>query len=251
MSLGGGGSNNQTTRVEPPAWQLPYLQFGAGQAQDLYNRGGNQVVPFSQETETALGNITARATAGTPINNSMQTLATNTLNGGFLGSNPYLDATFDKAALATQNQLASQFAGSGRNVDQSQGLRAQQLNDLATGIYGGAYENERNRQQQTLGMAPALDQASYSGLDRLLGVGAQREGLAQEMNAREGQNLDEFLQRISGNYGQTNIATGSRNRGAGALGGAMLGSQFAGQYSGNPWIQGGGAVLGGLLGGWG
>jgi hypothetical protein len=245
------GGGTQTTRVEPPKWQLPYLQSGAGEAQRLYDSGAGQVAPFSPETQAGLSGITDRATAGSPVNTAAQDLATQTLQGGFLGSNPYLDQTFNRAALQTQNQLASQFAGSGRNVEASQGLRGQQLNDLATGIYGGAYDAERNRQQQVLGMSPALTQSGYADYDRLLGVGAQREQLQQDMNDNPGRLLDQYLQRVGGNYGQTNVATGSRNRGAGALGGAMMGSQFAGQFSSNPWAQGLGAIGGGLLGGWG
>jgi hypothetical protein len=248
---GGGGGGTQTTRVEPPSWQLPYLQYGAGQAQNLYDSGGTKVVPFSGDTRAGLGMITARATGGSPINQASEDLATKTLEGGFLGSNPYLDQTFNRAALQTQNQLASQFARSGRNVEASEGLRGQQLNDLATGIYGGAYDAERNRQQQVLGMAPGLASSQYMDADRLLGVGAAREDYEQRVQDNPGRNLDEFLQRVGGNYGQTNIATGSRNRGAGALGGAMMGSQFAGQFSSNPWAQGLGALGGGYLGGWG
>ncbi len=175
-----------------------------------------------------------------------------TLNGNYLNSNPYLDATFDKAALQTQNQLASQFAGSGRNIDASQGLRSQQLNDLATGIYGGAYDAERNRQQQVLGMSPQLEAANYQGYDRLLGVGAQREGLAQEQMDAPGRNLDQFLTRVGGNFGQTTVAPSTRNRGAGALGGGMMGAQMGQQFgNGNPWATGIGALGGALMGGWG
>ncbi len=250
---GGGGSGNSTTRMEPPKYQLPYLQTGLSEAQSLYNRqaGGQTVAPFSSETEAGLTGITQRAAAGSPITTAADSLATQTLNGGFLGSNPHLDATFNRAALQTQNQLASQFAGSGRNIAASEGLRSQQLNDLATGIYGGAYDAERNRQQQVLGMSPQLAGAGYADYDRLLGVGAQREGLSQEQLDAPGRSLDQFLTRVSGNYGQTQISPSTRNRGAGAMGGAMMGSQMAGQFSSNPWAQGAGALLGGYMGGWG
>ena len=247
--MAGGGGGNSTTRVDPPKWQLPYLQFGGQQAQNLYNQGGTPVTPFSSETEQGLQGITQQA--GMPgVNSAAGNLATQTLNGGFLGSNPYLDQTFNRAALATQSQLASQFAGSGRNIGASEGLRSQQLNDLATGIYGGAYDSERNRQNQVLGMAPQIDAAQYSGADRLLGVGAQREGLAQEQAGQPGRSLDEFMQRVSGNYGQVNTANQSRNRAAGALGGGMLGSQLGqgyGQYG--SMIGGGLGALGGWFGG--
>src|SRR5688572_19799190 len=132
----------QTTSVSPPAFQLPYLQYGLGQAKSLYGQGA-QVVPFSQQSEQAIQGVTDRATGGSPLVGAAQQYAQKSLQGGFLGSNPYLDQTFEQARLATQGGLASEFARSGRNVSASEGLRSQQMNDLATKIYGGAYGQER------------------------------------------------------------------------------------------------------------
>jgi len=247
MSTGGGGA---TQSVGPPKWQLPYIKEGMQGAQDIYRAGGSGVVPFSQETEQALTGITNRATQGNAGSLAAQNVNTQTINGGFLGSNPYLDQTFNRAALATQNQLASQFAGSGRNIGASEGLRSQQLNDLATGIYGGAYDSERNRQQQAIGMANNLANQDYVDLGQLANVGATREGLAQEQAEAPGLNLDQYLGRVTGSVGQSSYMP--RNRGAGALGGAMLGSQLGGSMSGGSnWGQLGGGLLGGYLGGWG
>lgn len=245
----GGSSGGSTSTVGPPSWQLPYIKEGMAGAQSIYRGGGTPVVPFSQETETALTNTAARAQNGSPLVGDAQSLARNTINGGFLGSNPYLDQTFERAALQTQNQLASQFAGAGRNVDQSQGLRAQQLNDLATGIYGGAYDSERNRQQQALGMAAGLANQDYVDLGQLASVGAQREGLAREQAEAPGLALDQYLGRVTGSVGQSSYQP--RNRATGAIGGAMLGSQVADQMGYGGWGQLGGGLLGGYLGGWG
>lgn len=251
--MGGSSSGgSQTTRLEPPKYQLPYLERGLGYAQNQFNTGGTPVVPFAGETERGLTGITDMATAGNPITGNANNLASQTLSGGFLGSNPYLDQTFNQAALATQNQLASQFAGSGRNIEASQGLRSQQLNDLATNIYGGAYDAERNRQNQVLGMSPQLGQAAYTDFDRLIGVGGAREGLAQEYASAPGRNLDEFLGRVSGNMGQTSTTPQYRNRAAGAIGGGMFGAQLGNQLgNGNPWATGIGGLLGAFGGGWG
>lgn len=249
MSGGGGGS---TTTAGPPAWQLPYVQQGMAGAQQQYQAGGTPVVGFSNETEQALQGTAARAQAGSPGVRAAQDVNTQTINGGFLGSNPYLDQTFNRAALATQNQLASQFAGSGRNVGASEGLRSQQLNDLATGIYGGAYDAERNRQMQAIGNASGLANQDYTDLGQLAGVGAQREGLAQDMANQPGQALDQYLGRVTGGGGTSQYTPSNRNRFAGAVGGGMLGSQIGGQVSGGSgWGQGIGALLGAYGGGWG
>jgi hypothetical protein len=238
MSSGGGG--NQTTKVEPPAYQLPYLNKGLQQAGALYNQGGT-VVPFSPQTETAMQLTENRALAGSPVTRAGQDYATKSLQGGFMGSNPYLDATFNRAALGTQNQLASEFARSGRNIGASEPLRAQQLGDLATSVYGGAYENERNRMQGVLPYVSPLAEADYSDYGHLAGVGSQVEGLASQYANAPGANLDQYLSRVRGtDYGQNQIAPAmQRNRLGGAAGGAMAGSTFG------PW----GTLIGGALGG--
>lgn len=245
-------SGGGTTRMEPPKYQLPYLERGLSEAGSIYNqeRGGNNIAPISSQTQQSWDLATQRATNGSPNVQAAQDLNTKTLNGGFLGSNPYLDATFNRAALQTQNQLASEFAGAGRNVDASMGLRSQQLNDLATGIYGGAYDSERNRMQDAVGQAIPLANQDYVDLGQLGQVGAAREGYAQEQLDAPGLALDRYLGRVSGNMGQNTYASQARNRGAGAVGGGMLGYQLGSQYGGN-WGGLAGAALGGYLGGWG
>lgn len=243
MSKGGGGSGSQTTRIEPPAYQLPHLQRGLQQAQTLYNQGPS-VVPFAPQTEQALQLTQNRALAGSDLTRAGQDYATKSLQGGFMGSNPYLDATFSKAALSSQNQLASEFARSGRNIGASEPIRAQQLNDLATNIYGGAYESERNRMQGVLPYVSPLAESDYNDYARLGQVGSQVEGLAQRYADAPGQNLDQYLGRVSGSqYGQNQVGPPQqRNTAGGVLGGAMAGSALG------PWGTLGGAVLGGIFG---
>lgn len=244
MNGGGGNSSSGTTRIEPPSYQLPYLQSGLQQTQQHYNQGPT-VVPFAPQTEQAMQLTQQRALGGSPLTRGAQDYATKSLQGGFMGANPYLEATFNRAALATQNQLSSEFARSGRNVDASAGLRSQQLNDLATGIYGGAYEGERNRMQGVLPYVTPLANADYDDYARLGGVGQQVEGLAQQYANAPGQHLDQYLGRVRGtDYGSTQTATQKNpsNPLGGALGGAAAGSAFG------PWGTLGGAVLGGIFG---
>lgn len=247
----GSSSGSQTTSA--PKYQLPYIKQGLAESANLYDyqRGGqNMVAPLSPETQQAWQMGAQRATNGSPTVGAAQDLATKTLQGGFLGSNPYLDQTFNRAALQTQNQLASEFARSGRNVEASEGLRSQQLNDLATGIYGGAYDAERNRMQDALGAAVPLANQDYVDIGQLGQVGAGREGYQQELLNAPGAALDQYLGRVNSGMGSSTITNPSRNRGAGAIGGGMLGyqlgSQYGGQYGGL-W----GSLLGAGIGGWG
>lgn len=276
-------ANQTTTNTSgPPAYLQPYLNQALQGAQGLYNQGpagyypGQTVIPFSDETNQALNGIQQRAQAGSPINGAAQNYATGVLSnpvtsqfGG--ASNPYLDQTFNRAADQVQNRIQSQFAGSGRNIDAGRNIASQEMGGLAANIYGGAYENERNRmasdisqqrgiQASVLGMAPQTSNLGYADYDRMLGVGGLREDLsgrqAEDAAARwdfnqnaPGVNLDQYLARIQGAPGSTSSTTSPiyRNRGAGALGGALAGYGLGDQYGQGGW----GAVLGGLLGGYG
>lgn len=245
--MSGSSSSSGVTRVEPPSYQLPYLQSGLGAAQNLFNQNGGAapVVPFAPQTEQALGLQEQRALNGSPVTNSAQQYVTQSLQGGFMGSNPYLNDTFNQAALATQNQLASEFGRGGRDVEASQGLRAQQLGNLATNIYGGAYDAERNRMQGVLPFAQSLANQDYTDINALRDVGGQVEGLAGQYANAPGTALDQYLARVRGtDYGstQTSRTTQPRNGLAGALGGAAAGTAI---------LPGIGTVIGGLLGGFG
>jgi hypothetical protein len=256
-----GGTQVQTT--QPPAYQLPYLQEGLQQARGLLGQGapqqyqGNTVVPFAPQTEQALGLQEHRALRGSPVTSAAQQYVTGSLNGSQMGQNPYLDATFNRAADQVQNRIQSGFAGSGRNIEAGRPLAAQEMNALATSIYGGAYENDRNRQQASLGYAIPLAEQDYRDISALRGVGGEVEAQSGQIiddaarrfdyeQQAPGMMLDQYLGRISGNQGQTTttqLPPQYRNRSAGAAGGALAGYQLGGdQYGG--W----GALLGGLLG---
>ena len=173
--MSGGGSKNQnvTQTSEPPAYIRPFLNEAATASSDLFRQGpqqyypGETVVPFAAETESSLSGTAARAASGSPVNQAATDYTARTLGsvptsqygsgvnpyagaanpfGG--AKNPYLDAAFNRAADSVQNRLQSGFAGAGRNIEAARPVAAQELNDLATGIYGGAYDAERNRQLQ-------------------------------------------------------------------------------------------------------
>lgn len=243
--MGGSSGGNSTSTVNLPKWQEPYVKYGAGQAQDLYRNGGTGLAGFT--ADTVAGQDQVRGLAGNnQLGGAASGLATNTLNGGFLNSNPYIDKTFEQARLATQNGLSSEFAHSGRNIGASEGLRSQQLDDLATKIYGGNYAQERQNQMATLGMSPQLNQSQYTDANAMLGIGAQQQQQNQAALDQPGQNLDQYMQRVSGSYGQVNSQPTSQNRVGGALGGGMLGSQLGSGFGGYGGMIGGG--LGALAG---
>lgn len=261
--MGGGSPDNvtQTQTTNPPDYVVPYLQGAATASQEMYKGGPNQyyqgqtVTPFSGETEQALDMTTQRAQNGSPVNQAASGYTADVLGGKYLNSNPHVDKMFNQAALATQNQLSSEFARSGRNTDAAIAPRSDQLNNLATNIYGGNYANERAMQNSTLGQANSIANQDYVDAQRLGQVGATREDLTSRNMADQvarhdyaqnapGIALDQYIARLNNQPGGSSSATTPyfRNRAAGGLGGASVGYDMGGGW---------GALAGGLLGAYG
>lgn len=259
---------NSTVNSGPPAWQTPYLRQGLQNSQNLLDAGpqqyypGQTVTPFSQPTEQALQGVQQRASAGSPVNRAAQSYVTGQLQNP--QSNPYLDRMFGQAADATRNQLTSEYARAGRNVNASAPVRADQLNNLATQIYGGAYQSDMANRAQLANMAPTLANQDYTDLAQLRGVGSDMENLTrqyqQDAQTRwnyeqqaPGALLDDYIRRVTGQInGQTSTSSTPlyRNVGTDALGGALGGAGLASSLgqTGNSalWLAGLGGLLGGL-----
>jgi hypothetical protein len=118
-------------------------------------------------------------------------------------------------------------------------------------------------QQQAIQQAPAAREFGFADLQTLAGVGAAREAQEQAElqadiqrfqfeQARPAQKLADYLAMVqggSGELGQQTVTPVSRSPAVGFLGGAMKGMQLG---QGVPALgAGGGALLGGLLGGFG
>lgn len=251
----------QTTSTEPPDYLLPYLRQATGSAQALFDRGpqqyfqGNTVVPFSQQTNQALNMQQNRALGGSPVTASAQNLATQTMSGDFLNANPYLDQTFDRAAGAVNRSLDQTYARAGRDLDSNMGVRSDQLNNLATSIYGGNYQAERDRQQGAMSNAIPLAHEDYFDIAQLGGVGSAVERQAGNIIS-DRQNrfnfqqdapyaaLDRFISQISGTpSGQTTSSTQPLYNNTGST----LGSLAGGMLFGGPLGVLGGGLFGGLF----
>lgn len=244
-----GGSTNQTTTATAPSWQTPYQNYGLNQALSQYQNTPQLVAPFAPQQEQAISNITNMANSGDPGVNAAGNYITNTLNGN-VATNPALGALFQQGANQIQNQLASQFAGAGRNVDQSQGQTAQALGNFAAGLYGNAFNTEAGLQTSALGAAPSILNANLGLQNALYGAGSNVQNLAQQYIQAPQNALNQYLSRVNGNLGATQTFNPAFNAGAGALGGALVGSQLGSSLSGGSnWGSLLGALGGGLLGG--
>jgi len=195
------GTSTVVQNNAPPAYAQPYLKKGLARAEsDVLNKPiefypNSTVVPFSNQTETALSGMEQRAVNGNPLVGQAQDYTSGVLGGDFLNdNNPYLDTAYQAASrplIESFNEdiipgIQSGFGQSGRLGSGLQ-LRAQeragqqmgqQLGDMAGKMAYQNYGDERNRMQQAGLLAQPLAEADYTDLSALRGVGAEREQMA-------------------------------------------------------------------------
>ena len=101
--------------------------------------------------------------------------------------NPWLNRRFDQAADAVQGRMGNAAAGMGLTNTGVQQAYGRQMNDLAGNIYGGAYEADAGRRQQT---AMQQSQQAFTGtesaLDRTQRAAMQQAGFGQEQAMQAG-----------------------------------------------------------------
>jgi hypothetical protein len=219
-----------TTSTIDPTIQ-PFLQYGLTQAQQLYQGGGPQYysgqtyVSPSQQTQTGLQALEARASQGNPLLQSAQGQLQNTISGGFLQGNPFFQGAFQPAAQAAQSRFeqtlgdvgsaasrAGRYGGGAMNTlqDRASGQFAKSLADTAGQLAYQNYAQERGMQQQATMAAPAMAQADYQDIQNMLAAGQAREGYtgAQQQadiarfnfgQNQPQQNLQNYLSLVYGN----------------------------------------------------
>src|SRR3972149_6162883 len=96
MSGGSRGSTTTVQQADPWAGQQPFLADIFSEAQGLYDApgplyfSGPTVAPSAPEPQAALPPQAARALSGSPLNAAAQREARRSLDGNYLGANPYL-----------------------------------------------------------------------------------------------------------------------------------------------------------------
>lgn len=243
-----GSQTTQTLQQQAPSWQQPYQQYGLQQAAAQYqnvNSPQQLVAGFSPQQNQAISNITNLA-GGTPQTTAAQNYVTNVLSGN-PASNPYLNSMFNQAANTVQNRLSSEFAGSGRNVIGSLPVQSDQLNNLATQLYGGAYNTGVQQQENAAAEAVPLEQQQFNAQNNLFNAGGQIQNLAQQYIQAPQTFLNQYLSQVNGNLGTTRATQEPYSPFLQTANNANIGSQL-GSAIGN-YFGGSGGTWGGLLGG--
>lgn len=241
MSGGSQQAGTTTTTNAPYSAYQPYIGTALGQAGNLLQSGGPQYYPgqqvasFNPLQSQAFGGIqsAANSTGALSRANAMD----KTLMQG--SGNPFENQMFQQEMQQVQPQLASQFAGSGRDIVGSMPLAQQQLGNMGAQFYGQQYQNDVNNALNAGNQAQSLYDTRLSGQQQLLGAGNQIQGQSQALidaskNAYNyNQNLPyQNLQRFEGAIAGLMPGTGQQsnpyftNPSANLLGGALAGQQL-------------------------
>lgn len=239
-----------TGTTAPWAAQQPYLTAGFQAAQNQFLQpaagGGYEGRGLQWYTDPTTGSTSTVSPMGAGVSSQIQNITDlannpNILNpaeeyaraaigGNYLtaAQNPYLADMVTAASRAANEQfttqtipgLSSRFGMSGRTgspgmmnaYDSAAAGYGRGVADIATNLYGTAYENERQRQQEMAMFAPDLLQARtgmYSSAleaQQLRDEQAQRE-LTDRVNRfnflqkAPGEAIANYMRNVSGSYG--------------------------------------------------
>lgn len=174
--MGGGGGGGQSTTVQSIPDELkPLASAYTNKAINLSNQGftpygGQRFANLNPSQTLGIGMVQERALGGSPVMDQANQTLMQTMQGG--NTNPYLDAMVNKAqasVLGSANAAAMK-SGSFGNSGIAEAA-AKQMGDVATNMFGGAYEADRGRQMQALGMAPTFGNQAYQDAQHLMSAG--------------------------------------------------------------------------------
>lgn len=250
MGGSSGGQSTTVTKSDPWVGQQDYLTYGFNQAKQQYNSNtpsyypDSTVAPQSAVTKNAMGLQTQRALNGSPLQSATNTQLQKTINGGYLGSNPFLDANFNAGAQAIKNNYYDAVGGinsgaeaAGRYGSGMQAFQKGRQDDALAGSLGNLYNQtyyqnyntERQNQLGAMSFAPTMINQDYTDLGKLSDVGSAQDQYNQSLTDANvnkwnyNQNLPanklgQYMGLIQGNYG------GSQSTQTPLAGQSLLGS---------------------------
>lgn len=157
------------------------------------------IARFTPEQEDLMNQVRAMSLEGSPLTASAREEALQTLQGKYLTpeTNPYLKETYEMGARRLGEQFREQVApelrrsamGAGAYGGSRHGVMegmaekglAQSLGDLATQLYGGAYEAERARQYGLMPQAESIAQSRMNELAQAMAVDEAKQQMRQAL----------------------------------------------------------------------
>lgn len=252
MSSGSSPAGNITTTQAPLNYMQPYYGTALGQSANLLQTGGpqyytgQQVASFNPFQNASMQNI--NDIAGSNPLSQASNFNNNLLTGDFSGpqsnlarmgtgsmNNPELSNLLNLQNQSIQSNLASQFAGSGRNLPASMPLQAQMMGNADSQLLSNAYNINQGNALSANEALGGMQQGAVGNSQNLLGanLGLQNAlGTVGNQVQNQSQNLIDASKNAF-NYNQqlpyTNLRDYESN-----LAGIQPGSQVSNPYFTNP-----------------
>jgi hypothetical protein len=227
-----------TSKNTPWAPAQPYITDSLSGLQSANQQAQSQVANTLPVLNSALARVSDLATNKPAYMTDAQTQLDRTINGDFLGKNPYASGLADIIADKTGAQYNSTFGAAGRSHGGLAALLSGQgIGDALGQFYGNQYSTDRGLQQQAIMAAPGFYQNEFADIAPTLALAnagvnlplAPATAYASGVTGATSPYVQNTTTQKSGGLGQ--ILGGALQLGTAALtGGASLG-------------------LGGLLGG--
>jgi hypothetical protein len=207
---GGGGGDSSTVQSIPPELR-PLAEGFTSKALGLSQLGfqpysADRYADLNMTQNLGIGMIQDRALNGSQTMNNAEGALNQMMSGG---QNKYLDAMVNKAqgnVLGNANAAGAR-SGSFGNSGIAEAA-AKQMGDVATSMYGGAYESDANRRLSAVQMAPTYGNRAYTDANQLMGAGQiQQDQQQQNLDFNYGQFQDALnlpykqLSAMSGVFG--------------------------------------------------
>jgi hypothetical protein len=272
MGKGGGGSQTQVVKNDPPAYLQPYLKSALSEAESLYKAGPTPIypnqmyAPMNEIQRQSLDRTLKMANTGNPLVSAAQNSMQNMLETP-AGQNPYLDQLLQQYGQKANALVASNFNQAGRMGSGAHaGTAAREISRETLPLLFDQYNKDQQMKLAAGAMAPQLAQFDYDQMARAGSVGdvyqeydqmKLQEDMARynyEHGGAESAHLDEYLNRIYANPSSqfgTETGTGSKSVGTGGKISSVLGGlgTLGGIGSGLSSFLGGGSALASTLGG--
>lgn len=180
----GGGGSKSTTSTQIPEELKPLAKAYANKAMDLSNdpyRGytSTRFADLNKYQREGVMDIYRRAENGSDTIQNAEQQLNQIIAGG--QTNPYLDQMVQKAQDSVKSNFntgavnSGSFGNSGLQEQFQQGL-----SDTATQMYGNAYETDRARQMQGIGMAQQFGNQAYTDAEQMMKAGQVLQDQTQQ-----------------------------------------------------------------------
>jgi hypothetical protein len=249
-----------TTTTNTAGWLQPYqsgyLNAAGTAATNPYLQSPTQVAQPNQTQQAGYEALANRASSGSPLMGAATNQLQQTINGGYLNSNPYLESMINASqgdVVRNYNNVAKpqmeasmvrsgSFGNSGlqqMQLDQQNQLQ-QNLGRISGDMRYNNYANERTNQMNAINRASEFANNDYLDIQNLVRAG---DFMQAPVNAQNAQNLqwwqearDDPARRLNllgsalgnvqnNNYTQSSSTPGTSTA-ASVLGGALTGAQI-------------------------